>query len=151
MNRFPWRKNALEITNKNVVYGAILIFPFVQVKNAMHFIVLPFVIQILIHSANPHSRPVVIILSTHVVRPSVPTFQNKTSFTRKQCRLLGLAEWIIDENLLYFLPEHLVKKNSDRHRYKRTDVSPTEQHQKLNIREDKNIIMRYDFKIFVLS
>ena len=28
---------------------------------------------------------------------SVRTFQNKTNFKRKQCSLLGLAEWIIDD------------------------------------------------------
>ena len=44
---------------------------------------------LLIHEADPQSRPVVIIVFVHVVRPSVPTFQNKTNVTRKQCSLLA--------------------------------------------------------------
>ena len=54
-------------------------------------------VEILIHEADPESRPVVIIVFAHVVRsyvrqyvrPSVPTFQNKMNFKRKQCSLLA--------------------------------------------------------------
>ena len=53
---------------------------------------------LLIHSADPQPRPVVIIVSKHVfrsyVRPSVPKFQNKTNFKRKQRSLLvRLCVW----------------------------------------------------------
>ena len=60
-------------------------------------------IILLIHSADPKSRPVGIIVFTHVVRPSVSTFQNlakqnkyqaKTMFTTGET--LVLAEWITD-------------------------------------------------------
>ena len=54
----------------------------------------------LIHEADPQSQQVVIIVFAHVVRPSVPTSQNKTNFKRKQCiatgETVGLARWIID-------------------------------------------------------
>ena len=43
----------------------------------------------LIHSADPQSRPIVIIVFAHVVRPFVPTFQNETNFKRKQWSLLA--------------------------------------------------------------
>ena len=60
---------------------------------------------ILIHWANPQSRPVVIIVFTHVVRSYVHQyvcpqfskqnkFQVKTMFTTGET--VGLAEWIID-------------------------------------------------------
>ena len=62
--------------------------------------------QILIHSADPQSRP-----DNLSVRTSVPTFQNlakqnkfqpKTKFTTGET--VGLAEWIIDDtNLSFFL------------------------------------------------
>ena len=64
----------------------------------------------LIHSAAPQSRPVVIIVFTHVVRTQVPTFQNlakrykfqvKTMFITGE--IVGLAEWIIDDTCLVFL------------------------------------------------
>ena len=43
--------------------------------------------------ADPQSRLVVSIVFAHVVRPSVPTFQNKTNVKRKQC--LPLARlWV---------------------------------------------------------
>ena len=60
----------------------------------------------LIHSANPKSRPVRIIVFAHVVRPSIrPHFSNlEKQNNRKQCSLLavtmGLAEWIIDDTCL---------------------------------------------------
>ena len=66
----------------------------------------------LIHSANPQSRPVVISVFTHVIRPSVstsvPTFKNlakqnkfqlKTMFTTGD--IVDLAKWIIDDTLSY--------------------------------------------------
>ena len=45
----------------------------------------------LIHEADPHSRPVVIIVFAHIVRPSplFKIYQNKTNFKRKQCSLLA--------------------------------------------------------------
>ena len=56
--------------------------------------------KLLIHSASPHSRPVVIIVLTHVVRTFVSTFQNlakqvETMFTTGE--IVDLAEWIIDD------------------------------------------------------
>ena len=52
-----------------------------------------------------HGR-VVIFVFAHVVRPSVPTFQNlakqnkaKTMFASDDT--VGLAEWIIDDNVLH--------------------------------------------------
>ena len=61
----------------------------------------------MIHSANPQSRPVGIIVFAYVVRPSVPTFQNlakqnkvKTMFATG--KTVGLAEWIIDDTCLVF-------------------------------------------------
>ena len=64
----------------------------------------------LIHSANPQSRPVGIIVFAHVVRPSVrssPLF--KSSKTKQQETIfatgvsVGLAEWIVDDYSLVFL------------------------------------------------
>ena len=68
-----------------------------------------FSLRILIHSADPQSRPVVIIVFARVahlyVHTSVPTFQNlakqnkvKTMFTTGET--VGLAEWIIDDTCL---------------------------------------------------
>ena len=64
----------------------------------------------LIHSADPQSRPVVIIVFAHVVRtPSIHfSKSNKTNFKRKQCLFttgdtVCLAEWIIDDTCLIFL------------------------------------------------
>ena len=65
----------------------------------------------LIHSANPQSRPIGIIVFAHVVRlyirPYVPTFQNqakqndvKTMFATGAT--VGLAEWIIDDKFYLF-------------------------------------------------
>ena len=50
--------------------------------------------DLLIHKADPQSRPVVIIVFAHVVRSyfvrtSFPIFQNKTNFKQKQCSLLA--------------------------------------------------------------
>ena len=61
--------------------------------------------HILIHSANPKSRPVGIIVFPHVVRPSVSTFQiwkNKTTEinVRYWRDYLVLSEWIIDDTCL---------------------------------------------------
>ena len=60
--------------------------------------------SVLIHEADPQSRPVVITIFTHVVRPYVPTFQNLTKQNNFQVRIViatgwtvGLAEWIIDD------------------------------------------------------
>ena len=64
---------------------------------------------ILIHSAYPQSRPIVIIVFAHVVRPYsyVHTFQNLAK--QKQIssennahywRVVGPAEWIIDDTCL---------------------------------------------------
>ena len=61
---------------------------------------------------DPLGQPTVTASSDHCFRTcrlSVPTFQNKTNFKRKQCSLLasetaGLAEWIIKEtSLILFL------------------------------------------------
>ena len=54
---------------------------------------------LLIHSADPQSWSVVIILFAHVVRMSVirrpSTFQYKTNFKWKQCSLLAMARlWV---------------------------------------------------------
>ena len=61
--------------------------------------------MLLIHSANPQSRPIGIIVFEHVVRPSVSTIQNlaklnkvKTIFATGET--VGLAEWIIDDTCL---------------------------------------------------
>ena len=57
---------------------------------------------ILIHSADPHLRPVVIIVFAHVVRSYVRTKQNKcqakTMFTTGEP--VGLVEWINDDACL---------------------------------------------------
>ena len=59
--------------------------------------------SILIHSANPKSQPVGIIVFAHVVRPS-PLF--KSSKTKQQKTMfatgvtMGLAGWIIDDTCL---------------------------------------------------
>ena len=73
----------------------------------------------LIHSTAQQSRPVVIIVFTHVVRTSDrpyvdPTFQNqakqnkyqvKTMFTTGE--IVGVAEWIIDDTcLVLFITEY---------------------------------------------
>ena len=60
----------------------------------------------LIHSAYPQSRPVVIIIFAHVVRPFVrlsrssKTKQQKTMVATGE--IVGLAEWIIDDTCLDF-------------------------------------------------
>ena len=67
------------------------------------------VVTLLIHEDDPQSRPVVIIVFAHVVRPSVrPSvrlhfskqnkFQAKTMFAPGETA--GLAEWIIDDTCL---------------------------------------------------
>ena len=63
--------------------------------------------DILIHSADPQSRPVGIIVFAHVVRTSVPTFQNlakqnKTKTMSAIGQTVGLVEWIIDDACLVF-------------------------------------------------
>ena len=65
-------------------------------------------LNILIHSADPQSWPVGIIVFAHVVRnvrTSVPTFQNlakqnkaKTMFATGET--VGLAKWIVDDTCL---------------------------------------------------
>ena len=45
-------------------------------------------LSVLFSLIDPQSRPVVIIVFS-TCRPSVPTFQNKTDFKRKQCSLLA--------------------------------------------------------------
>ena len=59
---------------------------------------------LLSHEADPQSWPVVIIVFAHVVRksvrPSVPTFQNKTNFATGET--VGLAEWIIEDTCVVF-------------------------------------------------
>ena len=61
----------------------------------------------LIHSADPQSRPVVIIIFGHVVRPFVrpsPLFKSRKTKQQKTMFAtgvtLGLAEWIIDDTCL---------------------------------------------------
>ena len=58
---------------------------------------------LLIHEADPQSRPIVITIFERVVRPSVLTFQNLAKQNNFQARIVmatdrtvGLAEWIID-------------------------------------------------------
>ena len=61
------------------------------------------VMHFLIHVADPQSRPVVIIVFTHVVRPHFSIqnkFQAKTIFATGET--VGLAEWIIDDPCLVF-------------------------------------------------
>ena len=56
---------------------------------------------VLIHEADPQSRPVVITIFTKSVRPSVPKLQNQATITTgRDC---GLAEWIIDESCLVYV------------------------------------------------
>ena len=67
---------------------------------------------ILIHEADPQSRPVVTIVFAHVIRSYVcpyvrphfskqNKFQGKTMFATGET--VGLAEWIIDVPLIYRL------------------------------------------------
>ena len=62
----------------------------------------PPVTLLLIHSANPKSRPVGIIVFVHVVRPHFSnlekTKQQKTMFATGVT--MDLAEWIIDDTCL---------------------------------------------------
>ena len=70
------------------------------------------IVPVLIHEANPQSRPVVIIVSAHVVRssvrpsvrPSIPTFHKTKQFQAKTMfatgETVGPAEWIIDDTCL---------------------------------------------------
>ena len=60
----------------------------------------------LIHEADPQSRPVVIIVSAIVVRPSDPTFENKANFKRKQCLLLAIL-WVWPSGSFFF-PSHFL-------------------------------------------
>ena len=60
---------------------------------------------VLIHSANPKSRPLGTIVYAHVVRPSVrPNFSNLAKQSNRNnvryWRDMGLAEWIIDDTCL---------------------------------------------------
>ena len=88
---------------------------FVFLGGPVHGTCMFYSISILIHSAASKSRPVAIIVFTHVVRPSVcpsvrpsvPTFQNveklnkfqvKTMFTTGE--IVGMVEWIIDDTCL---------------------------------------------------
>ena len=64
---------------------------------------------LLIHSADPQSRSVVITIFTHVVRPSVPIFQNRAKHNKFQLEIVsatggnvGLAKWIIDDTQAFF-------------------------------------------------
>ena len=79
----------------------------------------------LIHSADPQSEPVVIIVFAHVVRPSVlisvPNFRNQAKQNKFQAKTMftsvetvGLAEWImayvaLKKSLLKELVVHLLK------------------------------------------
>ena len=72
----------------------------------------------LIHSADPQSRLVGIIVFAHVVRPSVPTFQNlakqnkaKTIFATGET--MGMAEWIMMTPRLFFFPYLIVSLSRD--------------------------------------
>ena len=71
----------------------LLFVPYTQIVISYCIVASCKIMLILIHEADPQSRPVVIIVFAHVVlssvRPSVPTFQNKTNFKRKQCSLLA--------------------------------------------------------------
>ena len=53
----------------------------------------------------PQSRPVVITIFTHVVRPSVTKLQNAATITAgRDC---GLAKWIIDDSCLVITYFHI--------------------------------------------
>ena len=76
--------------------------------------------MLLIHSANPQSRPIGIIVFAHVVRlsvrPSVPTFQNLAKLNKVKTMFptgdtVGLAEWVIDDTCLVFVvfPSEMLK------------------------------------------
>ena len=63
----------------------------------------------LLHSADPQSRPVGIIVFAHVIRPSVRHHFSKSS-NKSQAKTMfasgetvGLAEWIIDDTCLVFI------------------------------------------------
>ena len=65
-------------------------------------------IHILIHSAVPQSRPVLISVFTHVVRTYVRLHFSKSTKTKQISsentgEIVGLAEWIIDDTCLVIL------------------------------------------------
>ena len=67
--------------------------------------------------ADPQSRPAVIIVSAHVVRPS-PLFTKQNKFQAKTMfatgEAVGLAEWIIDDTcLILFLVDASGLKRPD--------------------------------------
>ena len=68
----------------------------------------PILFTFLIHSADPHARPVGIIVFAHIVRLSVPTFQNLAKQNKAKLMFatgetVGLAKWIIDDiSLVHF-------------------------------------------------
>ena len=61
----------------------------------------------LIHSADPQSQPVVIIVVCRYVCTFVTTFQNLAKQNKVQAfttgEIVGLAEWIIDDTSIVFL------------------------------------------------
>ena len=73
--------------------------------------------KVLIHSANPQPRPVVIIVFTHIVRTSVrPHFSNSNKTKQFSSgsnvhyfETVVLTEWIID--LVYLLAVELLKSH----------------------------------------
>ena len=73
----------------------------------------------LIHSADPQSRPVVIIIFSHV-RPSVPT---KTMFTTGET--VGMAEWIIDDICLFLFKKMRKREMGQGKRRKRKSINKT--------------------------
>ena len=75
---------------------------------------------LLIHSANPQSWPGF----AHVVRPSVPTFQNLVKQNKAKTMVatgetVGLAEWFIDDTCPVFL--YFVGNKEKRHLTKITN------------------------------
>ena len=68
---------------------------------------------LLIHSANPQSRPVGIIVFAHVVRPS-PLFKSRKTKQQKTIFAtgvtMGLAEWIIDDTCLVVQLQSTIEK-----------------------------------------
>ena len=87
--------------------------PCIKALKDGHFLSQAGTLELLIHSAEPQSRPIVISVFAHVVRFYVrPQFsksrKNITNFKRKQFttgETVGLAKWIIDDTCLVFFFE----------------------------------------------
>ena len=87
--------------------GGIITNPLTDLANQSWVLIENMLSWFLIHLADPQSRPVVIIVFTLVVRPSVPTFQHLTKQHNFQMKIViatdrtvGLVERIIDDTYL---------------------------------------------------